>query len=110
MHRAAAATTCPRRALLGPLDHRPSRIAVRAERAFLRRLEGGCQVPIAGHATVTDDRVRLTGLVADLDGRTLIRDTLSGPADAAPAIGMALAERLLDAGGREILRGLTHEC
>ena len=94
-------------ALLAPLDHGPTRIAVRAERAFLRRLEGGCQVPIAGHATVADDTVHLNGLVSDLDGATVIRQTLSGPAAQAPVIGIALAEALLAAGAREILETLN---
>ena len=94
-------------ALLAPLDHAPSRIAVRAERAFLRRLEGGCQVPIAGHATVEGGTVHLTGLVADLEGATVIRQTLSGPANQAPVIGVALAEALLAAGAQTLLETLT---
>ena len=93
-------------ALLAPLDHGPSRTAVRAERAFLRRLGGGCQVPIAGHATLTDGQVHLTGLVADLDGTTLVKQSLSGPAALAPALGVALAERLLAAGAGAILEEL----
>ena len=93
--------------LLAPLDHWPTRTAVRAERAFLRRLEGGCQVPIAGYATVAQGQVHLTGLVADLDGATLIKQTLSGPATQAPALGNALAERMLAAGARKILKALS---
>ncbi len=96
--------------LTAPLDHRPSRTAVRAERAFLHRLEGGCQVPIAGHATMDGDQITLTGLVADLYGATLIRRTLCGPAEEAAAIGKALAEGLLAAGADRILKEITpHE-
>ena len=97
-------------AMLAPLDHAPSRIAVRAERAFLRRLEGGCQVPIAGHATVAGGTGHPTGRVADLEGATVSRQTLSGPADHAPVIGVALAEALLAAGAQTLLETLTaHE-
>jgi hydroxymethylbilane synthase len=97
-------------AMLAPLDHLPSRIAVRAERAFLHRLEGGCQVPIAAHANVDDGHVSICGLVAGLDGITIIRETLTGPVNAAGAVGKALAERLLDAGAHRILKEITaHE-
>jgi len=91
------------------LDHAVTRRAVQAERAFLARLEGGCQVPIAGHATLDGDRLRMTGLVADLDGRTMVRHTLDGPADNAEAIGLALAERLLEQGAGAILDSLQTE-
>jgi hydroxymethylbilane synthase len=77
--------------------------AVTAERAFLLRLEGGCQVPIGGHATVAGDTVTLVGLIADIDGKVILREQLSGPADTAEQTGIALADTLLAAGGREIL-------
>jgi hydroxymethylbilane synthase len=95
--------------LLVLLDHAVTRRAVQAERAFLARLEGGCQVPIAGHATLDGDRLRMTGLVADLDGRTMVRHTLDGPAENAEAIGLALAERLLEQGAGAILDSLQTE-
>lgn len=97
-------------AMVAPLDHLPSRIAVRAERALLQRLEGGCQVPIAAHASVNEDHVTISGLVADLDGATVIRETLTGPVSAAAAVGKALAERLLAAGADRILKEIAaHE-
>ena len=77
--------------------------AVAAERAFLLRLEGGCQVPIGAHAVVDGETVRLTGLIASVDGRQLLRDTLTAPAAEAPALGTRLAERLLARGGKAIL-------
>ncbi len=77
--------------------------AVAAERAFLLRLEGGCQVPIGGYATVDDDTVSLTGLIASLDGKTILKEQLGGPAAEAEKIGVSLAETLLDAGGKAIL-------
>jgi len=91
---------------VSPLDHRDTRFAVGAERALLRRLEGGCQVPIGALGRLRGARLRLDGLVADLDGRTLFRATEEGDAiseEAAAAIGLRLAERLLDMGAREVL-------
>jgi len=95
--------------LTAPLDHAATRHAVRAERAFLARLEGGCQVPIAGYATLDGEHLSMTGLVADLDGRTMLRRTLEGPAARAEAIGLALAEQLLEQGAGSILDSLQTE-
>jgi hydroxymethylbilane synthase len=92
------------RELVDRLEHGPTRIALTAERALLTRLEGGCQVPIAGHATVEDGRVRLDGLVASLDGRRLIRETVQGPSQDAAQLGEQLAETLLARGAGDILR------
>ncbi|MDU9050315.1 MAG: hydroxymethylbilane synthase [Candidatus Electrothrix sp. Rat3] len=77
--------------------------AVAAERAFLLRLEGGCQVPIGGFATVAGDTITLTGLIASLDGKTILKEHLSGMATDAEKIGVTLAETLLDRGGKAIL-------
>lgn len=90
--------------LLGLLDHQPTRVAVLAERSFLRRLEGGCQVPIAGHATLEGTTLRLEGLVASLDGKRVIRDSIQGPMDETERLGTQLGDRILNAGGDEILR------
>ena len=91
------------RELLDPInDHRTS-IAVSAERAFLDRLEGGCQVPIAGHAVIEDRTVQFEGLVASVDGTQVIRDRIEGPVEQAAPLGTALADRILNAGGRQIL-------
>jgi hydroxymethylbilane synthase len=76
---------------------------VTAERAFLARLEGGCQVPIAGLAQVEGERVVMEGLVGSVDGKTLIRDRGEGPAAEAERVGRELAEKILDRGGRAIL-------
>ncbi len=78
-------------------------LAVAAERAFLARLEGGCQVPIAAYGQVHQDLVTLDGLIGDLTGRRLFRDQLTGPASQAEALGRQLAERLLSRGGADIL-------
>ena len=95
--------------LIRPLDHDATHWAVLAERSFLTRLEGGCQVPIAGHATLEDGQLRLTGLVSDLQGQTVVRETLTGPVGQAEAIGLDLAEQLLDRGARTILDSLQME-
>lgn len=92
--------------LLKPLEDRATRVAVTAERALLDRLEGGCQVPIAGHASLEGDRVLLDALVASVDGRDVIRDRLTGKASEAPNVGRELAERLLAKGGRAILNDI----
>jgi len=92
------------RDLVARFEHRPTRIAVTAERALLTRLEGGCQVPIAGYATIQGDTLTLDGLVASLDGRRYIRRVLSGPAEEAGSLGTRLAEQLLDGGAQPILQ------
>lgn len=91
------------RAAVAMLDHTATRQATTAERAFLRRLEGGCQVPIGALAEVVGERLRLQGLVAALDGRTVLRGEREGdPADA-EAVGDGLAAQLLEEGAGVIL-------
>ncbi|MGR0480226.1 MAG: hydroxymethylbilane synthase [Candidatus Electronema sp. V4] len=85
------------------LHHADTAAAVAAERAFLLRLAGGCQVPIGGFATVAGDTVQLTGLIAALDGKTVFKEQLAGPVNSAAEIGKTLAERLLAAGGKAVL-------
>ena len=89
--------------LCARLAHQPTALAVEAERAFLGRLEGGCQVPIAGHAVVDGDEIVFEGLVASLDGKRLIRRRAVGRADEAGPLGLAVAEEILADGGRQIL-------
>ena len=85
------------------LDHRDTHLAVRTERAMLRRLGGGCQVPIAGWATVEGDAILLRGLIAGIDGNTLVRGDARGTAADPDELGAAVAEDLLARGGRAIL-------
>ena len=92
------------RSLLSRLDHPLTRVAVLAERALLDRLEGGCQVPIAAHATVSGTGLRLEGLVASVDGKEMIRDVVEGTTEHASDVGRQLAERLLARGGDKILK------
>ncbi len=91
------------REIVSALEHPPTRTAVTAERALLDRLEGGCQVPIAAHATLSGTRLRLDGLVASVDGRRLVQDSVEGPAANARELGTRLAEQLLRRGGEAIL-------
>ncbi|ULA63425.1 MAG: hydroxymethylbilane synthase [Nitrospira sp.] len=91
------------RSILSRLTHPPTQVAVTAERALLHRLEGGCQVPIAAYASLTNDQVHLEGLVASVDGKTVIRDAVQGTRAEAQALGTALAERLLARGADKIL-------
>lgn len=79
---------------------------VRAERALLKRLDGGCQVPIAAYGELTGDTLKLTGLVASTDGKTLVKDAITGKKEDAETMGRTLAERLLKAGAYEILKDL----
>lgn len=85
------------------LDHRDTAVCVKAERAFLERLEGGCQVPIAALGVLKKNRLQLTGLVADPDGRKCLRDRLEAEPEEAEDLGKSLAEELLDRGADEIL-------
>ena len=92
--------------LLNGLNHAASMTAVLAERALLHRLQGGCQVPIAAHATVVGIGVRLEGLVSSVDGKELLRDTVEGTIQDPESIGIQLAERLLARGGDRILQAI----
>jgi len=92
--------------LVKPLDDAPTRAVVLGERAFLNRLGGSCQVPIAGHGEIKDNTFHLTGLVADLHGSPIYKSVLSGAVDASESIGISLAETLLSRGADKILEQL----
>jgi hydroxymethylbilane synthase len=94
-------------ALVGALNHGPSAITIAAERAFLGRLGGGCQVPIAAYGTLEGDHIHLTALVIEPDGTGMVRGKRSGPGARAEAIGIALAEDLLGQGADRILQKLA---
>jgi len=85
-------------------DHSESRWTVTAERSFLHRLEGGCQVPIGGFASLQPNGdLKLQGFVADVEGREVVQDEEHGPPQDAAAVGRRLAERVLERGGGRIL-------
>jgi hydroxymethylbilane synthase len=85
------------------LEHEPTKYRCLAERAFLRSLEGGCQVPIGVNTVVDGDQLTLTGMVASLDGQRLIKDTVAGAATEAEKLGIQLAEELKNQGAQDIL-------
>lgn len=93
--------------LIGPMNHGPSAVTITAERAFLARLEGGCQVPIAAHARLDGSHLHLKALVATPDGTTMVRGEQNGPSALAEEIGVGLAEDLLRRGADRILRELS---
>jgi hydroxymethylbilane synthase len=89
--------------MLSALTHRPSRVALRAERAFLERLGGSCTLPAGALLRRVDDGpLEIQGFLSALDGKGLVRERLRGPADQPEALGQALADRLLDACGPEV--------
>jgi hydroxymethylbilane synthase len=95
--------------ILKMLEDIPSRDRCLAERAFLRELEGGCQVPIGVNTQIENDVLTLTGLVASLDGQKLLKDSISGSAQQAEQLGEDLAKKLRKEGAGEILAAILAE-
>jgi hydroxymethylbilane synthase len=93
--------------LVAALDDLPTRTVVMGERAFLKRLEGGCQVPIAGHGHINASGYTLTGLVCEVDGSRQVKLSRTGPETASEQIGIELADALLAMGAGEILERLN---
>lgn len=85
------------------LNHSETETCLLAERAFLRRLQGGCSVPVFGLATLENDTVSMTGGVVSLDGKTLLKHTVSGSSANPQNIGIQLADLLLAEGAADIL-------
>ncbi len=92
------------RSVLNRLNDVATQTTVTAERALLHRLEGGCQVPIGAHAVLSDGQILLEGLVASVDGKTVIKERVQGSSRDAHSLGVALAERLLARGADRVLR------
>jgi hydroxymethylbilane synthase len=92
--------------LLKVIEHIPTAERCYAERSFLRRLEGGCQVPIGVNTKLDGDTLTLTGIVASVDGQKVVKDTISGQASNAENLGIELAERLRQQGAQEILEAI----
>ncbi len=90
-------------ALIEGLNHRDTADRVRAERAFNRRLEGGCQVPLAAHAVLEGIDLLIHGMVGAVDGSRLLRAEFQGPREHGEMLGIALAEELLEQGAGELL-------
>ncbi len=86
------------------LNDSETALAMEAERAFLKRLEGGCQVPIAAYARRVDGELEIEGMVASVDGRKMVRQAMRGRSEASEALGIQLAEKIISLGGDEILK------
>lgn len=95
--------------LLGPLDHRPTRVAVEAERAFLQKMGGGCRAPIAAYAQLEDGRLRIDGMVAHPDGSRLLRASTAGDPDNWAHLVDRLTETLFERGAEAILAAIRDE-
>jgi hydroxymethylbilane synthase len=95
-----------KRVLKTLLNHSKTEVCLRSERAFLKKLQGGCSIPVFGLATVTDDQITLSGGIVSLDGTELIRRVATGPAADADKLGEELATELLEAGADRILAAI----
>jgi hydroxymethylbilane synthase len=91
------------KAIVHALDHAPTHQAAVGERALLRRLEGGCQIPIGTYSRIEGRKFTLFGLIGSLDGTRVFKDSLDGDAENSEAVGIALADRLLAMGGGAVL-------
>mgnify|MGYP001174880356 FL=1 len=91
------------------LNHQDTSKCCLAERAFLRELEGGCQVPIGVKSSIQKDSISLTGMVASIDGKTLIKDNSIGSLNEPEKIGIDLARKLIDQGADKILAEIFKE-
>lgn len=89
--------------VIKPLNDTETQLCILAERALLRRLEGGCQIPIGALAQIRNGNLHLNAVVGSLDGRTLIRENIEGPTDQSESLGIALGEKLIAAGAGTIL-------
>lgn len=95
------------REMLAFLNDPATRACTTAERSFLAAVEGGCQVPVGVYAVMNEaQQLQVEAIIASLDGKTLLRDSLIGAADDAQQMGTELANKLLDQGGREILQAI----
>jgi hydroxymethylbilane synthase len=89
-------------AALAPLDDAPTRVCATAERAYLARLGASCNTPMAAHARLQGDTVRMTAIVASQDGRRIIRASITAPATAAAELGRDVADELLARGAADL--------
>ena len=85
------------------LNNRESELCLRAERAYLRTLEGGCSIPAFGHAVLHGDELQLQAGLANLDGSWLLSETMEGSAELPEALGLRMGSYILENGGREVL-------
>ncbi len=96
--------------LVEPLNHPDTSVCVRAERAFLKKLEGGCQVPIAAHARLSEGMVVMDGLVGSVSGDRIVKGHMQAGRADAERFGVILAEDILSRGAKEILDEVYGRC
>lgn len=89
--------------IISSLNHKETEISVNGERALLRRLEGGCQIPIGAYGRIVNQNFRLDAVIGSLDGKRIVRDFIRGKPEDSERLGIELAELLLSNGGKEIL-------
>jgi hydroxymethylbilane synthase len=94
--------------ILAPLNHIDTQLCVEAERGMSRALAGSCTVPLGAYALRDGDSINITGFVASVDGKQILRETASGPTTNAEAVGRALADKLIERGAGKILAALDH--
>ncbi len=95
-------------AVLAPLNHAATASCVEAERGMSRALAGSCTVPLGAYAERDGEQLHIVGFVASVDGRDMVRESISGPADQPEALGQALAQKLVALGADRILAALDH--
>lgn len=96
-------------AIKSALNHGPTEYRLLCERAFLRKLQGGCSIPVFGLATLKNDEITFEGGIVSLDGQSIIRKSRSGNKDNAELLGHDLAVEVLEAGGDKILKEIRTE-
>ena len=95
--------------IVSTINDRESYLATEAERAFLRTLEGGCQIPVGSHTKINGDRFTITGFISSIDGTEFLKDTAEGELSQAVYLSMKLAKSLYERGGKEILTRIREE-
>ena len=94
------------KSLVDEICHLPTLVAVKAERAFLNTLEGGCQIPIGCHSRIGHGSFKITGFVANLDGSVMLKESMEGDLCDATKISIKLAERFLELGAKNIIENI----
>lgn len=95
--------------LISKINDRETLIAIDAERAFLRTLEGGCQIPVGSYSRIDGNKFHITGFISSIDGTTYLKDSAEGDIGQAVYLSVKLAKKLYDGGGREILKAIREE-
>jgi len=94
--------------ILKSINHRDTAIQAGAERAFLKRLSGDCDVPLGCLAYINEESIHITGVLANPEGSKLLKESISGRADNAEALGEELADSILQSGGRDLLKDIRY--